>query len=170
MNRIILSLIFLFSILTINGQEYFPNNESVQNKNNNFTAFTNAKIYVTPTQIIEKGTLIIQNGKVIGAGINVDLPKNCKVINLEGKSIYPSFIDIYTSFGIEKPKKSTTSDGDSYDTKRIGYYWNESIRTEINAFESFHYDQTKDLYFTFSTRLKILFTRVTTGEFCSSLV
>jgi hypothetical protein len=28
----------------INAQEYFPNNESVQNKNNNFTAFTNAKM------------------------------------------------------------------------------------------------------------------------------
>ena len=36
MNRIILSLIFLFSILKIDAQEYFPNNESVQNKNNNY--------------------------------------------------------------------------------------------------------------------------------------
>jgi hypothetical protein len=84
MNRIILSLIFLFSILKIDAQEYFPNNESVQNKNNNYTAFTNAKIFVTPTQIIEKGTLIIQNGKVIGAGPELTIPKNCKIINLEG--------------------------------------------------------------------------------------
>ena len=143
MKRLILVFIFLFSILTINGQEYFPNNESVQNKNNNYTAFTNAKIFVTPTQIIEKGTLIIQNGKVIGAGINLPIPKNCMTINLEGKSIYPSFIDIYTSFGIENPKKSNNSEGNSYDTKRVGYYWNESIKSEINAFESFNYDQTK---------------------------
>ena len=122
MNRIILSLLFLFSILKIDAQEYFPNNESVQNKNNNYTAFTNAKIFVTPTQIIEKGTLIIQNGKVIEAGTELTIPKNCKIINLEGKSIYPSFIDIYTSFGVEKPKKTSVSDGDSYDSKRVGYY------------------------------------------------
>ena len=143
MKRIILLLILLFFINKIDAQEYFPNNESVQNKNNNFTAFTNAKIFVTPTQVIEKGTLIIQNGKVIGAGINLPIPKNCKIVNLEGKYVYPSFIDIYTSFGIEKPKKSNTSDGDSYDTKRIGYYWNESIKTEVNAFENINYDQTK---------------------------
>jgi imidazolonepropionase-like amidohydrolase len=144
MNRIILFLILSLFIPKINAQEYFPNNESVQNKNNNFTAFTNAKIYVTPTQIIEKGTLIIQNGKVISAGINVVIPKNCTTINLEGKSIYPSFIDIYTSFGIEKPKKNPSSEGDSqYDTKRVGYYWNESIRSETNAFENFTYNQAK---------------------------
>ena len=143
MKRIILLLILLLFINKIEAQEYFPNNESVQNKNNNFTAFTNAKIFVTPTQVIEKGTLIIQNGKVIGAGVDLQIPKNCKIVNLEGKYVYPSFIDIYTSFGIEKPKKSTTSDGDSYDTKRIGYYWNESIKSEVNAFENFNYDQTK---------------------------
>jgi imidazolonepropionase-like amidohydrolase len=143
MKRIILLLILLFGIVKIDAQEYFPNNESVQNKNNNFTAFTNAKIFVTPTQVIEKGTLIIQNGKVIGAGVDLQIPKNCKIVNLDGKYVYPSFIDIYTSFGIEKPKKSTASDGDSYDTKRIGYYWNESIKSEVNAFENFNYDQTK---------------------------
>ena len=143
MKRIILLFILLLFINKIEAQEYFPNNESVQNKNNNFTAFTNAKIFVTPTQVIEKGTLIIQNGKVIGAGVDLQIPKNCKIVNLEGKYVYPSFIDIYTSFGIEKPKKSTTSDGDSYDTKRIGYYWNESIKSEVNAFENFNYDQTK---------------------------
>ena len=143
MKRIILLFILLLFINKIEAQEYFPNNESVQNKNNNFTAFTNAKIFVTPTQVIEKGTLIIQNGKVISAGVDLQIPKNCKIVNLEGKYVYPSFIDIYTSFGIEKPKKSTTSDGDSYDTKRIGYYWNESIKSEVNAFENFNYDQTK---------------------------
>ena len=106
MNRIILFLLLSLFIPKIGAQEYFPNNESVQNKNNNFTAFTNAKIYVSPTHVIEKGTLIIQNGKVISSGITIPIPKNCTTINLEGKSIYPSFIDIYTSFGIEKPKKT----------------------------------------------------------------
>jgi imidazolonepropionase-like amidohydrolase len=144
MIRIILFLIFCLFAPKIGAQEYFPNNESVQNKNNNFTAFTNAKIYVSPTQIIEKGTLIIQNGKVISTGINIPIPKNCTTINLEGKSIYPSFIDIYTSFGIEKPKKNPNNEGDpAYDTKRVGYYWNESIKSETNAFENFNYDQTK---------------------------
>ena len=87
MNRVLLLLFLVIFMPKTNAQEYFPNNESVQNKNNNCVVFTNAKIYVTPTQIIEKGSLLIQNGKVIGAGNNISIPKNCTKINLEGKSI-----------------------------------------------------------------------------------
>ena len=144
MKRIVALIFLLIFIPKINAQEYFPNNESVQNKNNNFTAFTNAKIFVSPTQIIEKGTLLIQNGKVIAAGTSVNIPKNTITVNLEGKSIYPSFIDMYTSFGMDKPKKTEGSrQSQSYDTKREGYYWNEHIRSEVNAYDNFNYDQPK---------------------------
>jgi len=144
MNKILLLLFLSIFITKINAQDYFPNNESVQNKNNNYTVFTNANIYITPTQIIEKGSLLIQNGKVVSAGSNIAIPKNCTTVNLEGKTIYPSFIDIYTDFGVEKPKSIPNSGrGSVYDTKREGYYWNENIRSEVNAFENFKYDQTK---------------------------
>jgi imidazolonepropionase-like amidohydrolase len=144
MKKIMLFIFLCLSISNIKAQEYFPNNEGVQNKNNNFTAFTNAKIVISPQQIIENGTLIIQNGKVVSTGVNVAIPKNCIVINVEGKFIYPSFIDMYTSFGVNKPKLEDMSNSDPlYDSKRKGYYWNEHIRAEVNAYESFKYDQTK---------------------------
>ncbi|RUT68571.1 amidohydrolase [Flavobacterium cupreum] len=128
------------------GTKLFPVNESVQNKTKNYTVFTNATIYVSPTQKIEKGTLLIQDGKVVAVGNTVSIPKNSITIDLEGKTIYPSFIDIYTSFGIEKPKRNLNPDGDRnplYDTKRVGYYWNESIRPELNGYETFKYDSAK---------------------------
>ena len=56
MKKLIILLFFGVFIAKTQAQEYFPNNESIPNKNNYYTAFTNAKIYVTPTQIIEKGT------------------------------------------------------------------------------------------------------------------
>ncbi|WP_395078039.1 amidohydrolase family protein [Flavobacterium sp.] len=144
MKKTIFLLFLSFFIPKINAQEYFPNNESVQNKNNNFTALTNVKIFVTPTQIIEKGTLLIQNGKVISVGANVAIPKNAIIINLEGKSIYPSFIDIYSNFGIENPKSDNNFDRNPmYDTKRVGFYWNEHIKPETEGLKSFKYDQTK---------------------------
>ncbi|MBF4471078.1 amidohydrolase family protein [Flavobacterium sp. HJJ] len=144
MRRTLLLLFLSVFLPKIHAQDYFPNSESVQNKNNNYTAFTNAKIYVSPTQIIEKGTLLIQNGKIAGTGNTLTIPKNCTVIDLKGKFIYPSFIDIYTNFGIEKPKRNfNNSDGPLYNTKRVGYYWNESIRSEINAYETYKYDQSK---------------------------
>jgi hypothetical protein len=88
--------------------------------------------------------LLIQNGKVIAAGTSVNIPKKTITVNLEGKSIYPSFIDMYTSFGMDKPKKTEGSrQSQSYDTKREGYYWNEHIRSEVNAYDNFNYDQPK---------------------------
>jgi imidazolonepropionase-like amidohydrolase len=140
-----LLLLFLSVLLPKTyAQEYFPINENVHNKIQNYTAFTNATIYVTPTQKIEKGTLLIQDGKVLAVGNTVAIPKNSIVIDLEGKTIYPSFIDIYTSFGIEKPRRTTSLGGDPlYDTKRVGYYWNESVRPELNGYETFKYDQSK---------------------------
>ena len=142
MKKILILLFFTYLLPKTYAQQYFPNNEGVPNKTMNFTAFTNAKIYVTPTQIIENGTLLIQNGKVIAAAKTVAIPKNSVTINLEGKSIYPSFIDMYTNFGIEKPKKNTERNP-LYDTKRVGYYWNENIRSEVNAYDNFVYDQIK---------------------------
>lgn len=142
-----LLLLFLSVFLTKTyAQDYFPVNESVHNKSKNYTVFTNATIYVTPTQKIEKGTLLIQDGKVVAVGNSVSIPKNTITIDLAGKTIYPSFIDIYTSFGIEKPKANITPGRDRnpmYDTKRVGYYWNESVRPEINSYETFKYDQPK---------------------------
>lgn len=117
-----LLLLFLSMFLTkIHAQDYFPVNESVHNKIKNYTVFTNATIYVTPTQKIEKGTLLIQDGKVVAVGNTISIPKNSITIDLTGKTIYPSFIDIYTSFGVEKPKSNLTRGRDRsplYDTKK----------------------------------------------------
>jgi imidazolonepropionase-like amidohydrolase len=142
MKKFLILLLFSCLLPKTYAQQYFPNNEGVPNKTTNFTAFTNAKIYVTPTQFIDNGTLLIQNGKVIATGKTVTIPKNSVIINLEGKSIYPSFIDMYTNFGIEKPKKNMERNP-MYDTKKVGYYWNENIRSEVNAYDNFVYDQTK---------------------------
>jgi len=144
MKKILFLFLVSFITTTISAQDYFPINENVKNKSSNYTAFTNAKIYITPTQVIEKGTLLILDGKIIAVGTSVSIPKNCLSINLDGKYVYPSFVDIYTNFGVEKPKAiSSFEGGQLYDTKRKGYYWNEHIRPEINAYELFKYDEKK---------------------------
>ncbi|MCB0447503.1 MAG: amidohydrolase family protein, partial [Gelidibacter sp.] len=125
------------------AQEYFPKNYGVATKNTNYTAIINAKIYVTPTQVIEKGTLLIKDGKVVATGTTVSIPKNSTVVDATGKSIYPSFIDIYSSFGIEKPKRQGGGRSSQYDASRTGYYWNDHVMPENNAIEKFSYDSKK---------------------------
>ena len=139
---VILSL--LMGSLSLHAQDYFPKNDGVKSKNNNYTALTNAKIYVSPTQVIERGTLLIQDGKVVQVGRSITIPNNAVVEDLEGKTIYPSFVDVFSNFGIA-PAKRASGGGRSaqYGPEREGYYWNDHIMPENKAINSFSYDSKK---------------------------
>jgi imidazolonepropionase-like amidohydrolase len=140
----LLALAVLWCGVSLFAQDYFPENDGVKSKNNNYTAFTNAKIFITATQVVEKGTLLIQNGKVIQVGKTVSIPKNTVMVDLKGKSIYPSFIDIFSDFGVKKPKRAEGSGrSPQYDATREGFYWNDHIMPEKNAIASFAYDDKK---------------------------
>ncbi|MDF0715808.1 amidohydrolase family protein [Muricauda sp. 334s03] len=141
----LLALFLFMGSVSLFAQDYFPINDGVKaKKNNNYTAFTNAKIYVTPTQIINNGTLLIQNGKVVQVGKSVNIPKNAVVEDLGGKSIYPSFIDVFSGFGVELPKKASSSGRSAqYGPSREGFYWNDHIMPENDAINSFKYDEKK---------------------------
>ena len=137
-------LIVLFSSLSLQAQEYFPKNDGVKTSDENYTAFTNAKIFITPTDVIENGTLLIKNGKVVASGANVTVPKNSLTVDLDGKHIYPSFIEIYSDFGITKPKRQGGfGQPPQYDSKRKGYYWNEHITPEIEGVSKLKFDNKK---------------------------
>ncbi|WP_298480397.1 amidohydrolase family protein [uncultured Maribacter sp.] len=139
-----LGLCLLWCSSTLFAQDYFPENEGVKATNKNFTAFTNAKIYITPEEVIQNGTLLIQNGKVIKSGTSISIPTNSVIIDLKGKSIYPSFIDIYSAFGVEQPKKKpTTRRAAQYNPSREGFYWNDHIMPENSANTKFKFDAKK---------------------------
>lgn len=136
-----LVLFTIFCTSALSAQEYFPKNDGVMAKNTNYTAITNAKIFITPTQIIESGTLLIKDSKIVASGTSVIIPKNSVVIDIKGKSIYPSFIDLYSDFGIEKPKRPTSRGRTAqYDATRTGYYWNDHVMPENRAIDKFNYD------------------------------
>jgi len=120
------------------AQDYFPSNSGVIANNSNYTAFTNATIHVSPTEVIDNATLLIKDGKVVNVGKSVNIPKNTTTVDLSGKTIYPSFIDMYTTFGVTKPKRG--GNGPQYGASRSGFYWNDHIMPEQDVMASFKYD------------------------------
>ncbi len=138
-----LILVMLLCGFTLTAQEYFPKNDGVKSKNTNYTAFTNAKIYVTPTQIINNGTLLIKDGKVVASGTSVNIPSNAVIVDIAGKSIYPSFIDIYSGFGVKTPERQGGGRSPQYDPSREGFYWNDHVMPEQNAIDHFKFDNKK---------------------------
>ncbi|WP_241695502.1 amidohydrolase family protein [Winogradskyella litoriviva] len=134
-----LRLLVLMCSFSLFAQDYFPSNSGVIANNTNYTAFTNAKIHVSPTEVLDNATLLIKDGKVVSVGQSVTIPKNTTTIDLSGKTVYPSFIDLYTTFGVEKPKRQR---GESqYGPSRSGFYWNDHIMPEQDVMTTFKYDE-----------------------------
>ena len=132
MKKTLFTCLLLISVATSIAQDYFPTNSGLKQENNNYTAFTNATLYISPNKVIKKGTLLIQNGKVVASGNSVTIPNNTIVIDLKGMYIYPSFIDPYSGFGIEKPKKAQRSGRSAqYESKKDGFYWNDILCRKI---------------------------------------
>jgi len=140
--KIHLFTFFLFiASLSFYGQEYFPKNDGVKTEINSYKAFTNATIYVSPTQVIKNGTLLIQNGFIKGVGNNITIPENTSIYDMKGASIYPSFIDLYSKFGIKKSfGKVGGGRSVQYKRSREGYYWNDHILSDYNSLTDYHYN------------------------------
>lgn len=140
--------LFICALLTavfgLQAQEYFPTNTGVQAaKNTNYTVFKNGKIHLSPTQSIDNGMLSIQNGKVVAVGKNVPVPHNSVVIDLEGKEVYPSFIDVFTHFGVSKEESQRgRRSNPQYEASRKGYYWNDHIRPGTRVQDHFQFNQS----------------------------
>ena len=115
--------LLMLSGQVILAQEYFPKNDGVKAENENYQAFTNAVIHAAPGQVIQNGTLLVRGKEIVSVGASVQVPKNAVVVDLKGKHIYPSFIDVYSAYGIHKPKAPKQSGRTSqYHASREGIF------------------------------------------------
>lgn len=121
------------------AQETFPVND-VQDTRARAYAFTNATIFTNYNTRLEGATLLIRDGKVEAVGASVSVPAGYTQVDLGGKFIYPSFIDMYTNYGVPKPERERGGFGRSEQIrsdKKGPYNANEAIKSEINASEHF---------------------------------
>src|SRR5688572_6480485 len=86
------------------AQVTFPVNGIADPKAKCF-AFTNATIVKDAQTTLKNATLVIREGRIVGTGTGVTIPKDAVVIDCSGKYIYPSFIDIYSDYGISTPQR-----------------------------------------------------------------
>ena len=56
----------------------------------------NAKVVTVTGKTLEKGVVIIENGKIKSVGASPRIPKDAKVLNLSGKWLTPGFIDAHS--------------------------------------------------------------------------
>ena len=139
------------------AQETFSVN-GPHNKIHNYYAFIHATIYKDYQTILQNGTLLIKDGKVVGIGENkkVTIPANTVVYDLKGKYIYPSLIDIYTDYGVPHKVKSTKPHlSPQFNSNNKGAFdWNQAIHPEVEAGKLFKVDDKKANIFIHHLKIK----------------
>ncbi|NOT93272.1 amidohydrolase family protein [Ferruginibacter sp.] len=138
---------FVISTLQITAQSTFPANDVASPKEGCY-AFTNATIVKYAQSIVQNASMIIRQGKIENIGTGISIPKDAVVIDCKGKYIYPSFIDIFSDYGIATPQRVQT-DGNFFARQQLtsntkgAYGWNQAIKSETEGFKLFTGDDAK---------------------------
>lgn len=127
------------------AQETFPVN-GVANPREACFALTHATIVKDAATTLQDATIVFRDGRIVSIGAGVAVPKDAVVIDCKGKYIYPSFVDIYSDYGTQPAKKSTSgfrAAPQFLSNTKGAFGWNEAIRSEVQAANIFKADETK---------------------------
>ncbi|HTR30540.1 MAG TPA: amidohydrolase family protein [Puia sp.] len=146
-----LFLLLVCYTLSSTAQSTFPVN-GVADPREHCYAFTHATIVKDAGTTLADATLVIRDGLIAGAGAGVAIPKDAVVIDCSGKYIYPSFIDLYSDYGMPVPERTgrTVNPFDFFrapaqieSNTKGAYNWNQAIHPETDAYRLFASDKTR---------------------------
>ncbi|NBT16786.1 MAG: amidohydrolase, partial [Chitinophagia bacterium] len=148
MRKICLTILLGCFSLSLFAQPTFPVN-GVGDERETIYAFTHATIVKNPQSSLQDATLLVRNGKIIGIGNNLSIPSHAVVIDCTGKSIYPSFIDLYADYGMPAAQQ-TGGFGRGFgqaaqltSNQKGAFGWNQAIKADVQASSLFVTDDTK---------------------------
>lgn len=76
-------------------------------------ALTNVRIVTAPGRVIERGTVVVRDGRIAAVGANVTVPSGVVRMDLAGHSVYPGLIDAATSIGLPSPSRPVPQPDDN---------------------------------------------------------
>lgn len=143
--RLLLPALLFFTQLA--AQPTFPVNGVADPKTASY-AFTNATIVKDGVATLSNATLLVKDGKITAVGNNISIPKDAVVVDCKDKYIYPSFIDIYSDYGIAAPQR--TAGGFNFggpaqitSNQKGAFGWNQAIRSDVEGAKLFTADDAK---------------------------
>lgn len=138
----------LFASL-LQAQETFQVN-GVGDKRDGCYAFTNATIVKDAQTTLTNATLVIRDGKIVSVGNGVAIPKDAVVVDCKDKYIYPSFIDIFSDYGMPQAQRQQGGGGFNFNApaqltsnQKGAYGWNQALKSDVNAYKIFTADEAR---------------------------
>ena len=75
-------------------------------------AIYGGKIYTMDGAPLQKGVVLIEGGRIVAVGENLQLPDGCELFDATGKVVTPGLIDAHTHLGVyAEPTEWSAEDG-----------------------------------------------------------
>ncbi len=144
--RIVLFSSLLLLAITGRSQTTFPVN-GVADPRQHCYAFTHATLVKDAHTTLADATLVIRDGLITAAAAGLTPPADAVVIDCRGKYIYPSFIDLYSDYGMPTPERAARMDfrapAQMASNTKGAYNWNQAVHPETDASHLFTADDAK---------------------------
>ncbi|MEM6398483.1 MAG: amidohydrolase family protein [Bacteroidota bacterium] len=142
--KVVSSICCLLLTATAISQVTFPYNGVYEAPYGHY-ALTGATIIPAAGEVpIEGATLIIREGRIQAIDRSGGVPNDAQKIDVSGHYIYPSFIDIYSDYGLPEAKavgSRPRRQPQMVSNREGAYAWNEAIKSDMAAHEQFTPDE-----------------------------
>ena len=102
-------------------------------------AIRNARIVTVSGPVIEKGTVVIREGRIADVGARVSIPRGARQINADGLTVYPGLFDADTRIGLTEIGRVNESN----DFSEMGEYMPHLLAFNAVHVESEHIPVTR---------------------------
>lgn len=99
-------------------------------------AIVGARIEVGNGKVLDKGTILIQGGKIVSIGKDIRVPTGVPQLEASGLFAYPGFVDGYSTKGLKLPAAPEAAPAPNVLTTAPATMWEmnrKGIRSRINA-------------------------------------
>ena len=119
------------------GQFRLPQARLSDEKSYSFLLY-NATIVPSPGVKMEASSIYVKDGKIAAIGKNLVVPDGIVKIDAGTAWVFPSFIDLFSSHGMQGAKAASGDRGypgsPQYDSNRPGVFlWNQCLKPELDA-------------------------------------
>jgi imidazolonepropionase-like amidohydrolase len=133
--RFILFLLGALFSLELHAQ-FGPEN-GVKASEPKYVLLQHANIMVKPGQTLTDCDLLLHEGKIVQVGKNLK-QDGAVALDYTGKVLVPSFIDLYSSVGLDPVTFKNNGWRPQLESNKEGaYYWNEAVHPELSAASAF---------------------------------
>src|SRR6056297_668388 len=125
--RYIKNITGLFALLFLLPSAAFAQTTPIDGIKDNTPAvyvLTNARVVVSPGNVLQNATLVIRDGIIESVGVNISPPSDARVWDMTGKTVYPGFIDPHSDVGHAEPRVEIELGSQS---------WNPNLRAHLSA-------------------------------------